>query len=190
MSTVTTHPSFDELLDYWLHDSDAAATEALDEHLMRCDACGATLDALIALGEGVRGAFGAGAVAAVAGDAFVRRLAAHGLQVREYRLAPEGSVNCTVAPGDQVLVSRLQVPLAGVERLDLVAQCSAVPAPAQRLQDIPFDARAGEVLYLPGIAAIKQLPAHTLQVTLLAVAGEATRELGRYTFHHRPWPGH
>jgi len=54
---------------------------------------------------------------------------------------------------------------------------------------IPFDAAAGEVLYLPKIAAVKQQPANTLRVTLLAVDAGGTREVGRYTYHHRPWPG-
>ena len=34
-ATPQDHPSIDALLDYWLHDSDAAATEAIDEHLMQ-----------------------------------------------------------------------------------------------------------------------------------------------------------
>ena len=45
MSTATTHgvhPEWDTLVDYWLGDTDAAATEAIDEHLMHCDACGST----------------------------------------------------------------------------------------------------------------------------------------------------
>lgn len=190
-AVATDHPSLAALLDYWLHDSDAAATEAVDAHLMQCDACGQRLDELAALGDGVRSVFRAGAVAAVASSAFVRRLAAQGLKVREYRVPRNGSVNCTVAPEDELLASHLEVPLEGVQRLDALAQLSTEPGVMHRLQDVPFDAPAGEVLWMPKLAEVRRLPAHTLELTLLAVQpGGATRELGRYTFCHRPWPGH
>ena len=134
MSAAAGHLSVDALLDYWLHDSDAAATDAVDEHLMHCDACGQALDELIALGDGVRAAFRAGAVAAVASDAFVQRLAGQGLRVREYRLPHNGSVNCTVAPEDDLLVSHLEAPLQGVQRLDAVCELSLEPGVQHRLR--------------------------------------------------------
>ncbi|MBI5256779.1 MAG: hypothetical protein HY855_09780 [Burkholderiales bacterium] len=189
MNARVKHPSAATLLDYWLHDSDAATTDAVDEHLMQCDACGQRLDDLVALGDGVRTAFRAGAVAAVTSAAFVRHLAAQGLKLREYRLPPEGSVNCTVAPDDELLVSRLEAPLQGVQRVDAVAHSSIEPGVQHRLQDIPFDPQAGEVLYLPRLAEVRQLPAHTLTLTLLAVAPGEARTLGHYTFCHQPWPG-
>jgi len=184
------HLSADALLGYWLNDAASAAeVDAIDEHLMQCDACGETLDELVALGDGVRAAFRAGAVSAVASAAFVERLAAHGVRLREYRLPPDGSVECSVAPDDDLLVSRLEAPLAGVERLDAVAVSSLEPGVEHRLEDVPFDAEAGEVLWLPKVAQVKALPAHTLRVTLLAVGPGGARELGRYAFHHRPWVG-
>jgi hypothetical protein len=189
MNAASNHPSVDRLLDYWLHDSDPATTEALDEHLMQCDACGQVLDGLIALGEGVRAAFRAGAVSAVTSDAFVQQLVGQGLQVREYRLPHNGSVNCAVAPEDRLLVAHLEVPLQGLERLDALVQLSLEPGVQHRLQDIPFDPQAGEVLYVPKLDEVRHLPAHTAQVTLLSVESGGTREVGRYTFHHRPWPG-
>ena len=190
MSATSSHPPIDTLLDYWLHESDAVTTDAVDEHLMQCDACGQVLDGLIALSDGVRVAFRAGAVSAVTSDAFVQRLARQGLQVREYRLPHNGSVNCTVAPEDEMLVAHLEAPLQGIERLDALMQLSIEPDVQHRLQDIPFDPQAGEVLYVSKLAEVRQLPAHTLQLTLLAVASGGTREVGQYTFHHRPWPGH
>jgi hypothetical protein len=184
------HLPVDALLAWWLHDDASAAdADAVEEHLMQCDACGETLDALVALGDGVRAAFRAGAVSAVTTAAFVDRLAAHGLRVREYRPPPNGSVECSVAPDDDLLVSHLAAPLAGVERVDAVAVSSLEPGVEHRLEDVPFDAKTGEVLWLPRIAQVKTLPAHTLNVTLLAVAPGGARELGRYAFHHRPWAG-
>lgn len=188
MSAAPDHPSVELLLDYWLRDSDAAGTDAVDEHLMRCDACGVLLDELIALGDGVRAAYRAGAVSAATSDAFVRRLAAQGLRVREYRLPHNGSVDCAVAPGDELLVAHLEAPLQGVAQLDAMVELSTEPGVRHALRDIPFDAQTGEVLYVPKLAEVRRLPAHTAQLTLLAVEPGGQREVGRYTFRHRPWP--
>jgi hypothetical protein len=190
VSDVAGHLSVDALLDYWLRDSaPATAVDAVDEHLMQCDACGQALDELIALGDGVRSAFRAGAVSAVTTSAFVQRLASQGMRVREYRLPVNGSVNCTVAPDDDLLVSCLEAPLEGVQRLDAVTEWSLEPGVEHRLEDVPFDPQAGEVLYLPKIAAVKDLPENILRVRLLAVEAGGDREIGRYAFFHRPWPG-
>jgi hypothetical protein len=188
-AATTGHLPPDVLLDYWLHDSDDATTERVDEHLMQCEDCGRALDELVALGEGIRSALRAGAVSTVAPAAFVQHLAAQGLRVREYRVPPGGSVNCTVAPDDDVLVSRMEVPLAGVQRLDAVLEMSTEPGVRHELHDLPFDPRAGEVLHLYRMAHMKGLPDHTARLTLLAVEPGGRRELGRYTFHHRAWPG-
>lgn len=190
MSGAAGHLSVDALLDYWLHDlAPAAAVDAVDEHLMQCDACGQALDELIALGDGVRSAFRAGAVSAVATSAFVQRLVGQGVRLREYRPPRGGSVNCTVAPDDDLLVTHLEAPLEGVRRIDAVAESSLEPGVEHRLEDVPFDPQTGEVLYLPKIAAVKQQPEHTFRVTLLAVEAGSAREIGRYAFFHRPWPG-
>ena len=135
MSAASNHASTDVLLDYWLHDTDPATTDALDEHLMQCDECGQALDDLIALGDGVRAAFRAGAVSGVTSDAFLQRLVAQGLRVREYRLSHNGSVNCTVAPEDELLVAHLEAPLAGSgapRRGGAVLAAARSDAPARR----------------------------------------------------------
>ena len=189
-ATPSSHPSIDALVDYWLDDGDAAAIEAIDEHLMECEPCGRALDDLVALGDGVRAAFRSGAVSAMASDAFLKRVVGRGVHVREYRLPRNGSVNCTVGPDDELLVAHLETPLQGVERLDAVVTLSFEPDVQHRLQDVPFDSQAGEVLWLPKFGLIRNAPAHTAEVTLLSVDAGAPRELGRYTFRHRPWPGH
>ncbi|MEW6704003.1 MAG: zf-HC2 domain-containing protein [Pseudomonadota bacterium] len=180
------HPAFGELVDYWFGDLDTAATDAVDEHLMHCEACGAQLDSLIGLGQGVREAFTAGRAAAFVSGGFVERLAERGLQVREYRVARNGSVACSVAPDDDVLVSRLQAPLQGVSRLDAVAELSP-GGDVQELRDIPFDAARGEVVMAAELAQVRTMPAHELRVRLLAVDGQARREIGHYTFRHTPY---
>lgn len=131
MSEALPHPSLQTLLDYWLGDGDSAVTDAVDEHLMRCEHCGAALDRLIALGDGVRAVVRAGMVSMVTTADFVGRLASRGVRVREYRLRPQGSVDCTVAPDDDLVVARLEVALQGVQRLDVRQQPSTLPNAAR-----------------------------------------------------------
>jgi hypothetical protein len=183
------HVPIETLLAWWLHETDAAETDAVDEHLLRCDACGETLDALLRLADGVRDAFRAGLVGAIASAEFVARLVARGHRVREYRLPWNGGVDCSVAPDDELLVGRLQAPLAGVERLDAVLEFSYDPGVRHRIEDVPFDPATGEVIYLPKTAEVRRAPAHTHTVSLVATGGGAERSLGTYTFRHHPWPG-
>ncbi|HEY1228802.1 MAG TPA: hypothetical protein VGF26_15935 [Ramlibacter sp.] len=183
------HIPLEVLLQDWLGESDPVTRDAVDAHLMACDACGELLDDVVALQAGVRDAVQAGAVALVTGPGFLQRLAARGARIREYRLPHNGSVNCTVAPDDEVLASRVQVPLHGVERVDMVMELSIAPGVQYRVDDIPFDAQADEVLFLPSVAQVRRLPAHTMVLTLLAPEGSGSRELGRYEFRHTPWAG-
>lgn len=85
----------------------------------------------------------AGAVPAILTDTFVKQLAAQGLRVRKYRVPHNGSVHCTVAPDDDLLIARLAAPLTGGERLDL-ERSSGEGSVLERLRDVPFDAATGE----------------------------------------------
>ncbi len=122
MTTTRCSAALDDatLEAWWLGELDAGAALRADEHLLGCAACAQRAQALVAIAHGVHDATRAGAVRAVAGDALLERLAASGLRLREYRVPWNGSVNCTVAPDDDVMVARLQAPLAGVTRLDAV----------------------------------------------------------------------
>lgn len=178
----------DTLLAYWLGELDEAATAAADEHLLGCDHCGAALDALAALGDGVRRAFVAGRVGVAIGPGFARRLAEHGLRLREYRVAPQGQVNCHVDPADDLVLSRLSAPLAGLTRLDLVVH-PADGGPPQRAEDIPFDAEHGEVVLVAHTQRLRALPSGTERVELLAVDTAGERRVGDYRFNHRSAAG-
>ncbi len=182
---MTTHLEPDALLDYWLGGTDDAATETIDAHLLQCDACGAALDGVIALSRGVKEAFRGGAVPSMLSAPFVERLKAAGRRVREYHVPHNGSVVCSVAPEDDLLVSRLAAPLHGVTRLDALFALSFAPGGEKRLSDVPFDAAAGEVLFAPKLTEVRGLPSHEMVVRLLAVDAAGEREVGHYTFHHQ-----
>lgn len=171
------------LLAYWLGELDEARTQQVDRHLLGCDRCGAELDALIALGDGVRRAFDAGLVGTAVGPGFVQRLAGRGLRLREYVVPRNGSVLCRIEPEDDVVLGRLQAPLAGLARVDLVRHPPG--GGAVRAEDIPFDGASGEVVIVTPAAYLRGLPTSVERMELFAVDAAGERLLGDYTFNHR-----
>lgn len=183
-----THPecttNVDELLAWWLGDLDDAEEARLDAHLFACAACAARLDALLALGDAIRRETLRGSFGFVVPAAFVGRMRGAGLTLREYTLAPGGSVNCTIGPGDDFVVSHLHAPLAGVHRLDVLIDDATIGQ--LRLADVPFDPAAGELTVVPSAAFLRSLGTTQQRLRLVAVAGAQERVLGDYTFNHAP----
>jgi len=171
------------LIEYWLGELDETAGARIDEHLLGCGECSGRLAEIVGLARGIRAAVREGAVRAFVTDAFIKSLAAQGVRLREYRVARNGSVNCSVAPEDEVLVARLEAPLAGVSRLDAVFYGST-DAAAEVFRDIPFNAASGEVVLTPNTARLRLTPSHQLRVRLVAVEAGGERVVGDYTFNH------
>lgn len=171
---------FATLVDYWFGELSPAEEAAFEAHLFGCDECTRQLDELVALGAAVGAAFRAGAVRAVISHALYEAMKREGLRVREYHMVPGASVRCTIRRTDDFVVSRLEAPLTGVRRVDLVSSSG-------RVEDLPFDAESGEVLVIPmPPASLKQRGAFTDHVRLFAVEDAGERMLGEYTFFHSP----
>lgn len=170
------------LLAYWLGELDEAAEPQVDEHVFGCSECNRRLAELVALADGIRTAFRTGAVRAFVTDAFVRDVARQGTRVREYRVPHNGSVNCSVAPEDELLVSHLEAPLAGVHRIDAIVYVD--DAQTGVFEDVPFDPARGEVVMLPKIAHVRTMPSHRRRVRLISVDENGERVIGDYTFNH------
>jgi anti-sigma factor RsiW len=181
------HADLTTLLAYWAGELDEAREAELEQHYLGCEVCSAALAEVEAIAAGVRRAFVAGRVAAVLSPTVAERLQQRGLRIREYRLPVNGSVNCTVAPEDDLLMSRLQVPLKGVTRLDLVLAAPRKDGAWEaRLEDVPFDASRDEVVVVPSIELTRAMPAHVQVMRLVAVGEGGERVLGKYTFNHSP----
>lgn len=188
MTKVDPHVPFEDgpLVQYWLGELDAAREGEIEEHLLRCTACAGRLEHIVAIAGGIRDLVRTGEVFAVVTDAFVQRLAAHGVRLNQYRVGWNGSVHCSVAPDDEIAIVRLEAPLEGVERLDVLFDVSN-GVPHTRLQDVPFDRAAGEVVVTPRIARLRALPVSTAIVRLVSIEPDGERVVGEYRFNHRPW---
>lgn len=180
------HPvAFSDLIEYWLGELEKTAEPVIEEHLLGCAACSARLEGIAALGEGIRRAFQEGMVGAFITSPFLNHLVDRGMRVREYHVPRNGSVNCFVAPGDEVVVGRLQGSLSGVTRLDVVEE-NTVDEGERVFQDIPFDAASGEVIFAAKVKRLRAMPAHQRRMRLVAVVESGNRTIGEYTFNHQP----
>jgi hypothetical protein len=179
----------DVLVEYWLGAVDEHAS-AVDEHLFGCDVCGDRVREMHALIEGIRVLARSGSLKAVVGERFVRRAANDGLKVRQYAPPAGGSVACTVAADDDLLVGRLAADLSSASRIDVSFRDPA-GVERQRLADVPFDARAREIVYQESIVFAKGSSDSSMTVQVIAVDSRGgERLLGEFTFNHtRTIPG-
>ncbi len=186
MNPRCTSPLSDEaLLDHWNWEPWQAPQPDVEEHLLGCDDCCRTLERLVALVGGIRDVARAGEVRAVVAPAFLERVALEGLRLREYRLVPGGSVECSVDPADDVLVSRLAANVGDVARVDLV-WVDADGREQERLPDVPIHGAMREVVWVQRVSDIRALPKTTARARLVAVDDAGERVLAEYTFNHTP----
>jgi hypothetical protein len=178
----------ERLVAYWLGELPAAVEAPVEEHLFGCAYCARRLEERAALASGIRAVVRAGGVQAAISQPFLDCMKRQGMRIREYRLAPGGRVSCTIGANDDAVVSRLQVALAGVTRVDALQSIDLGDGKVQtwRVGDVPFDPKADEMLSLPSATALRKLPAHTYRVQLVAVDEAGERSLGEYTFAHSP----
>jgi hypothetical protein len=154
-----------ELLAYWL-------------------ACSERLGKLVELGGAIRAETLRGDFGFVASTAFVARMKASGLRLREYTLEPGGSVSCTITPADDFVISHLRAPLQGVRRLDVLIDDSTLGK--LRIDDVAFDAAADGLVMVPSAAFLRSLGIARQRVQLVAVEGANERVIADYTFNHSP----
>jgi len=175
------------LVAYWLGELDEAARKPVEEHYLGCAFCATRLEWVAACAAGVRALVHANAVTLSITPAFLEAMKRAGLRVREYPARPGETVSCSIRAEDDAVVSRLSAPLAGAARVDAVRTIRVGDqVTRQRLEDVPFDAHTGEVLFTPSTPVLRAMPAHTWHVQLLAVDRQGERALGEYTFEHSP----
>jgi hypothetical protein len=181
------HIDFERLVAWWLGEAD---DQELEEHCFACAQCAGRQEWLAALADGVRAAVRDGRIAMVASARFVEAMKRARLRLREYRLGPGETVSCTIASDDDAVVSRVRAPVANARRVDALwrIELAGMPDHDVRLEDVPFDATSGEVLFMPGAAALRKMPAHTQRLRLVAVDEKGERLLGEYAFAHTPSP--
>jgi len=171
-------------MDYWLASVPLADEEAIEEHLMACDSCGDRLRETVALSEALGTLARSGSLRVVVADRLLERAADAGRRVREYGADPGGTVHCTVAADDDLLVARLAADLSRAEHVDL-SLCDAAGVERIRMADIPIRDDSGGIVLQESITWAKAAPSETMIMRLVAIdAAGCEQLLGEYTFHH------
>lgn len=178
------------LADYWLGALSAEEEGRVEEHVFACGDCAALLDEVRAMGEGVRQVARSGALMTTVRQAFLNRVTAEGLQIRQYAPPVGGSVQCTVTAEDDFLIGRLKTNLREARRVDL-SLCGLDGSEQFRLNDIPFSREDDAVLWQMSITFAKAAPTSSMVAKLVEVdESGAESVMGEYTFHHtRTLPG-
>ncbi len=174
------------LVDYWFEETAGPDRDAIEEHLLECDACSGRLRALLALGEGVRRLAHDGAIQVVVTPSFLETASREGLRTREYSVSPGGRVECTVTAEDHLLVGRLLADFKGVSHLDVVVQVEGEPA--LRIEDVPVSPESHELILAQAMPAMRALGSAAMVMRLLSREKEGERLLGEYTFSHTRTP--
>lgn len=174
----------EKLTAWWLGELNG---EAIEEHLLACAHCAKRAEELAACAQGIEAVVQNGRVAIALTPGFLDHLKQEGLRIREYPAEPGETIHCSIRAEDDAVVSRLKAPLAGARRVDALRSVEVGGAiERRRIEDVPFDAQAGEVLLMPSSTELRKMPAHTWRVQLLAVDESGDRPLGEYTFAHTP----
>ena len=178
------------LADYWIAALPKSEEEAVEEHLLACDLCGARLHEIIAMAEGVRALAREGSLRMIVSDAFLKRAAQEGLRIQRYDLAPGSAVQCTVTATDNLLIGRMAADFSRAKRVDLGFYDDR-GVEQFRLPDIPVASGATGVNYQESITFAKAAPTFTTIGRLIGI-DDAGNEypLAEYTLNHtRSLPG-
>jgi hypothetical protein len=128
------------LLAYWLGELPEEDELALEEHLFECDGCAEAAKGLSSLIQALR----ARVPPTLTEDA-IARLERQGLRLRHTRIHPGEHVVVPLGREDDMLVHRLQLDLAEIERLDCEVVNRADGTTLVTVNDLVFDRAAGEV---------------------------------------------
>jgi hypothetical protein len=169
----------ERLLDYICGELSPEQEGPLEDHLFACAVCAAEAERLAGLAAAVRRL-----IPAILTGSRLRDLASAGLVSASKAMTPGNVAEVVYPPAGQVLVLRLGgADLGRAARLDVELR-TARGASIGRMEDVPFDASAGEVLVACQHHFSESYPADIVFV-LEVVSGEERRRVGEYTVLHR-----
>jgi hypothetical protein len=175
------------LADYWAALLSPEEELGVEEHLLCCDSCCASLHEISGLVDAISEMGRSGNLNVIVSQEFLDRAAGEGLRIRQYAPEPGGSVHCTVNADDDLLIARLAADLSSARQVDL---CFLGEHGTERLRDIPIRAQSGEVIFHVAIDNIRAAGPHVARVRMVSVEPTGDRVLGEYTFRHTPTPSH
>lgn len=168
-----THPDDALLFDYALGEH----VPVVEEHLFSCDACGATVDRLAALADGLRKLVARGAFRFSGTEALVGELSKRGVRLREYDIDAGETIACTITADEDFILMRYAIDPAGTERVDFERM-------GGRFVDVVVDRPRKQVVMALAGEDLRKLPSTKIRVRLIAAEAGGERVLGEYTLDH------
>jgi hypothetical protein len=183
------HPlALDTLVAYRLGELTPDQEELVEAHYFECETCAARLRFVESLGREVAAVVREGRVSAAVTPAFVELATTRGVTLRRYDVEIGESVECSVAPQDDLVVTRLGVPLPPGTAVDIETEVEPEGSGAVTrfvTSDLSVDAESGGVLLAQSSESIRAYPKS--RVVLRVRARESGELFGPYTLHHTPW---
>ncbi len=185
------HPlALDTLVAYRLGELAPDQEERVEAHYFECETCAARLRFVESLAREVTALVREGRVSAGVTSAFVTRAAERGITLRRYDVEIGASVQCTVAPQDDLVITHLGVPLPPGTPVDVETEVEPEGSGAVTrfvTADLTVDAESGGVLLAQSSESLRAYPKS--RVVLRVRARESGELFGPYTLHHTPWQG-
>ena len=161
----------ERLLRYFFADLAADEERVVEEHVLGCDACGATIDRWTGLRQSIEALIGDAEIPFPVTPLLVAKLGS--LITRRYALRPGETVACMVTAADRFTLTTLTADLRDVTRVDFEVG-------GHLIEDIAFDRHAGEVNFVATGETLRRMP--TMQLHLRLLTGD--RVLGAYVLDH------
>ncbi len=134
--------SNEQLVAYWANDLDAAAHDAVEDHLFACDLCFASAERVAQLAYAYRAS-----VPPVISRAELDTLRARGIAMRENAFEPSKRTIATFEPDVDLLIHRLTgLDLATAERVHVIVRDESGGTVIFEERIAPFDRERGELL--------------------------------------------
>jgi Putative zinc-finger len=172
------HPSFEQLVDYWAGDLPDAEEAALEEHVFGCDACTKESARVAAITETFRAM-----IPPLLSPQVLSELRAKGTPIVENPMLP-GEETSPRVPDEGILLHRLGgLDLATARRVSLTLRVQGTEHVLMQREDAPFDRARSEVL----VACAKhfeRLPPNTVAEVRVEDDRGATR-VATYTILHK-----
>lgn len=188
--TCSTPLELSEIASYRLGELPAATEADIEAQYFACAGCAQRVRWAEEVESAVIDIVHRGGVRAAVTERFVRKARAAGIVIREYSIEPGGSVQCTIAPGDDFVVVRLGVgPLSAptVQVTSSMTDLERGLAGSSVTQDAVVDRSSQAVLYaFPG-DVVRGFPKSRWVMTVSATDEAGAQGLGPYTMNHTPF---
>ncbi len=178
-----------DLLAYRRGELEPERETAVEEHYFQCPHCAELLRWLERLETATREAVQSGQLMLTISRDTVSQLRAAGAKLRLYELREGQSVNCTIAPEEQMVVLCLKAPLRAGEPLTIATDVHYLDAGgmSQLRQPALADPKTGEIWsILPG-ELVRAQPKARFSIRVVYGEGEGNRFSGTFTMNHSPW---